>query len=116
MLQLLHGGVGIFDGTETVEIQIDSNGVYFYKNGAEIGASGTPSPSASFTVKDGLVTGWSYPITTVGGTIGLGNISINVSEGLITGWNYPTTWSGTVLINSGANTLHFTNGILTSIT
>jgi len=86
------------------------------ENGNEIGTTATLSVSAAFTVKDGLVTGWSYPIAAASGTIGPGNIGINVSEGLITGWNYPATWSGTVPINSGANTLHFTYGVLTSVT
>jgi hypothetical protein len=103
-------------GGNTVIQKTRGDLIFEDENGVGIGTNGTSNPTAAFTVKEGLVTGWSYPIAAASGTIGPGNIGINVSEGLITGWNYPTTWSGTVPINSGANTLHFTNGVLTSIT
>jgi hypothetical protein len=98
-------GLGLFivdtniSATPFLKFWLDSGGntviqktrgdlIFEDENGVGIGTNGTSSPTAEFTVK----------------------------EGLITGWSYPATWSGTVPINSGANTLHFTLGLLTSIT
>jgi hypothetical protein len=49
-------------GGNTIIQKTQGDLIFEDENGNGIGTNGTSSPLASFTVKEGLITGWSYPI------------------------------------------------------